>query len=160
MERAMKTHSIVTVLVLALASLPAAAAGSPGKPTAPVRVLGTVAGTRANLQIHFDDEVQNAQVRIYGTDGLTVQGEPLLLRDGHFAAGQEVSLASAIQPGPGRSYLAVQVTGTFHGARRTLVRSFRVGTPSAAQLERDRAGLTRDSHGQLVRVAPAQLVAH
>jgi hypothetical protein len=132
----------------------AAARSVPGKPQAPVSVTARLAAGRATVTLRFHSAARDVAVEVHGTDGLTVTGDPNPLSGGRFAAGQSVTLDVAFAEGPGRSHLAVSVSGTFGSAARSTVASFAVGQPTAEQ-QKAAGEVTTDSTGKRIKVLPA-----
>src|SRR5689334_5768710 len=104
----MKISTLAAALAVGLiASFTATAAEA--KPNAPVDIVGTVQARQATLKIVFDSPAQQVNVRVYGVDGLTVNGSKSPVIGGTFAAGQVMTLLVNYTPGSGTSNLAVQV---------------------------------------------------
>jgi hypothetical protein len=126
-----------------------------GKPQAPVSVTTRLAPGRATVTVRFHSAARDVAVQVHGTDGLAVTSDPNPLSGGRFAAGQSVTLDVAFTEGPGRSHLAVGVSGTFGSATRSAVASFAVGQPTAEQ-QKSAGEVTTDSTGRRIKVLPAQ----
>jgi hypothetical protein len=162
-------NRIAIALAATLLALPALADGpapetkpgapskhaSPGKPRAPATVTERLAAGKATLTVRFGSAATEASVQVHGLDGLAVTSAPVLLSDARVAQGQTVTFDVTFTEGPGRSYLAVSVAGNFSGARRSVVETVTVGTPTAEQ-QKAAVPPTTDSTGQLIKVMPAQ----
>ncbi len=71
---------------------------------------------------------------------------------GAFAAGEATSFDVTFTPGPGRSRLAVSVSGKFHGAgKRAKVTSFSIGEPTPEQ-RRGEGTVVEGPDGERIRV--------
>jgi hypothetical protein len=136
--------SAVVTAVLALAACapqvsaaPQPAAALPhGKPSAPVTVDAQLSGGSAHVTVRFDGDAKDVRVEVHGADGLQVTSVATPIQQAKFARGEVTTLDVTFTPGPGRSYLAVAVSGKFHGAgHRASVASFAVGEPTAEQLK-------------------------
>ena len=78
-----------------------------------------------------------------------VQAEPVAR--GTYARGETATFDVAFTPGPGRSYLAVTVSGKFRGAgHRAAVASFAVGEPTVEQ--RKAGGTVLEGGGERIKV--------
>jgi hypothetical protein len=133
----------VTVAALALGACarpPAAAAPPPagapaGKPTAPVAVTADLSAGAAHVTVRFDADAKDVRIAAFGAGGLEVTSAEVLADGASFARGEAASFDVAFTPGPGRSTLAIAVSGKFHGAgKRTRTASFPVGEPTPEQL--------------------------
>jgi len=125
-----------------------------GKPQAPVSVTATVARGRATVPVRFHSAATEAAIEVHGVDGLTVTSAASPLAGRRFARGEAVTFDVAFTEGPGRSHLAVAVSGKFGAAARSTVASFAVGQPTAEQLK-PAGKVTTDSTGQRIKVLPA-----
>lgn len=126
-----------------------------GKPQAPVDVTAALDRGRATVTVRFHSAASEVAVDVHGVDGLTVTSAARPLSGGQFAAGESVSLEVAFTEGPGRSHLAVSVTGRFGAAARTAVASFAVGEPTAEQ-QKAAGSVTTDSQGRRIKLLPAE----
>jgi len=153
----------IAALLLALPALANGPAGGKkdavtrtvhGKPQAPVSVTATVARGRATVTVRFHSAATEAAVEVHGVDGLTVTSAANPLAGGRFARGQAVTFDVAFAEGPGRSHLAVAVSGRFGGMVRSTVASFAVGQPTPEQLK-PAGKSTTDSAGQRIKVLPS-----
>jgi hypothetical protein len=135
--------SAVVTAVLALtacaqpSAAPQPAAALPhGKPSAPVAVDAQLSGGSARVTVRFDGDAKDVRVEVHGADGLQVTSVATPVERAKFARGEVATFDVTFTPGPGRSYLAVAVSGKFHGAgHRASVASFAVGEPTAEQLQ-------------------------
>jgi len=135
----------VTAAALALAggctpqSPPAPPASAPpvrGKPSAPVSVDAQLSGASGRVTVRFDADAKDVRVEVHGAGGLVVTSGAAPVDGASFARGEATAFDVSFTPGPGRSHLAVAVSGKFHGAgRRAAVASFPVGDPSPDQLK-------------------------
>jgi len=159
MNRIALVAATLLLAVPALANGPAAPAKPPtprtvhGKPQAPVSVTARVGRGMATVTVRFSSAATEATVEVRGVDGLAVTSDPTPLSGGRFARGEAVTFDVAFTEGPGRSHLAVSVSGDFGGARRGMVASFAVGTPTPDQLKPVGTSTT-DSAGQRIKVMP------
>ena len=147
-----RTAIAATSLALALAAgacarQPAApaspAAGAfRGKPSAPVSIDARLAAGTARVTVRFDADAKDVRIDVHGVDGLSVASAPTPVEHAAFARGESTSFDVTFAPGPGRSHLAVTVSGSFHGdGRRATVASFAVGEPTPEQRKKmDEAG--------------------
>lgn len=152
-----------SALLLALPALAGGPAGGSkagvtrtvhGKPQAPVSVTAAIAPGRATVTVRFHSAATEAAIEVHGVDGLAVTSAASPLSGGRFARGQSVTLDVAFTEGPGRSHLAVAVSGKFGSQKRSAVASFAVGQPTAEQLKPAGKAST-DSQGQRIKVLPA-----
>jgi hypothetical protein len=159
------TRSLALAVLLAGHALAACAAGpapeaaSPpprGKPGAPVEVEAALQPGAARIAIAFGADASEVAVRLSGLDGLQVTSPAAPVERASYRRGERAAVEATFTPGPGESSLVVTVEGTFAGSRRTLVRSFAVGTPSRAQEEKARAGVETDQQGERLHVLPAE----
>jgi hypothetical protein len=125
-----------------------------GKPQAPVDIVGFIEASHASLMLTFETAATEVAVRVYGTDGLVVQGSETPITNQSFEAGETLELAVVYTPGPGQSHLAVMVSGQFGGSQSARVVSFTVGdTPLPAQR---RSHITSSPTGEPIIVMPAE----
>jgi hypothetical protein len=128
----------------------ASPAARPAKPGAPVEVRSTVSGDRVRLELVFAAAARDVSVRLSGTDGLNVIGDPDPVHGRSVAPGETLVLEVGVEAGPGHSNLGVLVSGSFGGDHRT-----RAASVSFGSLERDRVrSLARrdDGRGQPLKV--------
>lgn len=111
----------------------AAAAADRTKVEAPVEIAAELAERSARVTVRFGSPAAGVRIDVSGVDGLQVNGDSTLVDGASYDRGAEVSFDVAFTPGPGRSHLAVAVSGTFGGGHRAQVRSFSVGAPTAEQ---------------------------
>lgn len=126
----MTRPSLLLSLTLAACTAPVTVASPAllkGKPTAPVDITATFTPGTARVQLTFRAEAQRVQIAASGVDGLTVTGPAVLLEQGAFARGAQATYAVPFTAGPGRSQLAVSVSGLFDGASLARVAAFGVG---------------------------------
>jgi hypothetical protein len=129
------------------------AAPAQGKVEAPVAVDATVGDGAAQVTLRFSSPATGVDVTVWGVDGLEVTSAAAPIVGATYAGGEAVTFPVAFRPGPGRSLLAVSVSGGFGGSKRTRVTTFAVGTPSAAQ-QKAKAEVQPDSAGERVRIMP------
>jgi len=142
-------NRIALAAVAGLLALPAVGGCAPstagaapvhGKPSVPVTVEARLSDGSARVTVRFDAEAKGVRVEVGGVDGLSVASAAVPVDGASFARGESTTFDVAFTPGPGRSYLAVAVTGKFRGAgRRAAVTSFAVGEPTP---EQEKAGGT------------------
>jgi hypothetical protein len=133
---------------------PSAGLGAPGKPRAPVSIDAKVGAGRATVTVRFHSPATSADVEVHGVDGLVVTSSATPLSGVRFARGEAVTFDVAFTPGPGQSHLAVAVTATSAGSRRSTVASFAVGQPTAEQQKASGEAAT-DSTGRRIKLLPA-----
>ncbi len=126
-----------------------------GKPQAPVSVTAAIAPGRAMVTVRFHSAATEAGIEVHGVDGLAVTSAASPLSGGRFARGESVTFDVAFTEVPGRSHLAVAVSGKFGAQRRSAVASFAVGQPTPEQ-RRAAERATTDSRGQRIKVLPAE----
>jgi len=125
-----------------------------GKPQAPVSVTARLGAGAATVTVRFHSAATDASVEVHGVDGLAVTSDATPLSGARFGRGEAVTFDVAFTAGAGRSHLAVGVSGSFGGTRRSTVASFAVGKPTPDQLKPAGTAAT-DSKGQPVKVMPA-----
>jgi hypothetical protein len=129
----------------------APAAPGPGKPRAPVSIEAQLSGRTARVTVRFDAEAKDVRVEIRGAGGLAVTSAATPVEKASFARGEATAFDVSFTPGPGRSHLAVAVSGKFHGAgRRATVASFAVGEPAPGQREGE--GTVVETDGERIKV--------
>jgi hypothetical protein len=139
----------------ALAGDLAAKTGAPaGKPRAPVTVTARTAPGSATVTVRFGSAASDVNIEVHGVDGLAVTTAASPVSGARFARGQTVTFDVGFTEGPGRSYLAVGVTGTFASGRRTAMSAVAVGKPTPEQLKQGPPAMT-DSLGQRIKVLPS-----
>jgi hypothetical protein len=141
-------------LLLAGASPKRQAVVSPGKPQAPVNIEGFLDASHASVLITFEVAATEVTVRVYGTDGLVVQGSATPVTNGTFAAGETLDLAVDYTPGPEQSNLTVVVSGQFGGRQSARVTSFTVGNETLPS--KRRSDITYNEKGEPIIVMPAE----
>ena len=161
-------NRIAVALAAILATLPAladgpaawtaskaAARGVPaGKPHAPATATAQLRPGSATVTVRFDSPASDVTIAVNGVDGLVVTSAASPVQGGRFARGQKATFDVSFSEGPGRSHLAVSVTGSFAAARRNMVQTFAVGSPTAEQ-QKSAVPATNDSLGQRIKVMPA-----
>jgi hypothetical protein len=126
-----------------------------GKPQAPVSVTARLAPGHATVTVRFLSAARDAAVEVRGVDGLTVTSASSLLAGARFGRGESVTFDVELTEPAGRSNLAVTVSATFGGSKRSTVATFAVGQPTAEQLKPS-GNVTTDSAGQRIKVMPAE----
>lgn len=134
-----------TAPVKAAPAKAAAPAPERTKAEAPVEIAADLGERSATVTVRFTAAASGVRIDVSGAAGLAVQGEPTFVDGASYEPGAEAVFDVAFTPGPGRSHLAVAVSGTFAGSHRAKVRSFAVGTPSPEQ--RKANGLTVETPG-------------
>ncbi len=134
----------VTTAALALAACAPQPSAAPqpsvppgaGKPAAPVSVAAKLSGGSGRVTVRFEADAKDVRVDVHGVGGLAVTSAVAPLERASFARGETAAFDVTFTPGPGRSSIAVAVSGKFHGAgRRASVASFDVGEPTPEQLK-------------------------
>ncbi|HET8538892.1 MAG TPA: hypothetical protein VFL83_03365 [Anaeromyxobacter sp.] len=139
MSRIRFAFAVVALALAGCARSPAAdpqpAPGAPrGKPSAPASVTAQLSSGSARVTVRFDADATDVRVDVRGAGGLAVRDGALPVDGASFARGEATTFDVSFTPGPGRSHLAVAVSGTFAGAgRRATVASFAVGEPTPDQ---------------------------
>lgn len=157
----MMTRTAIVAACLALAACTHNATPAPttkvseplpaeGKPMAPVDVTAELSSGTARVSVRFVAAASDVTVGVSGADGLKVTSAAAPLTEASAKQNETRTFDVAFTPGPGRSMLVVNVTGTFNGARSTRVVSFDVGTPTADQLTSP--GTTIESGGERIKV--------
>jgi hypothetical protein len=98
-----------------------------GKVRAPVAVEATLADGAGRVTVRFDAAATGVRVDVWGVDGLAVTSAATPIAGARFEAATFDVVYAA---GPGRSALAVSVSGDFGGSPRASVVSFEVATPA------------------------------
>jgi hypothetical protein len=115
-----------------------------GKPMALVDVAAVLGMRSAQVEVTFEADMTDVQVAIWGVDELrvTTPGTPPLIEAAR--AGEKRTFTVDYVPGAGPSTLAVSVTGTRAGTRRSRSVTFELAPPriSAPGLETSQ---TRDN---------------
>lgn len=159
-------NRILIALMATLLALPALADGPTrtkkgtasrtlhGKAEAPVAVTAKLEAGSAQVQIQFQANASDVDIKIWGVDGLSVTSiQPTPDSTAQRTKGEALTFEVAFTPGPGRSHLVVGVSGKFVGGDQGIVRSFSVGTPTAEQ-RKSKAPVIIDSQGQRVKLMP------
>jgi hypothetical protein len=155
-----RTALAVAASLLALAACARSSQAAPppeaspgaGKPTAPVSVGAELSTGAARVTVRFEADAKDVRIAVFGADGLAVTSAAEPVAKGAFARGEAAALDVTFTPGPGRSRLAVSVTGKFHGAgKRTRTATFAVGEPTPEQL-RGEGAVVEGADGEKVRV--------
>jgi hypothetical protein len=126
-----------------------------GKPQAPATVAARLGPGTATVTVRFSSPATDVSIDVHGVDGLMVTSAATPVSGVRFARGETVTFDVAFTEGPGRSHLAVAVSGSFAGGRRATVQTFAVGTPTPEQLKAS-VPATTDSTGQRIKVMPAE----
>lgn len=129
----------------------AAPAAQRGKVDAPVVIDATLDAGTAHVTVRFTSPATDVRVDVTGVDGLTVTSAATPIEGASYDRGAVASFDVAYAAGPGRSHLAVAVSGAFPGGRRATVASFAVGTPSAEQ-QKAATGVVEESDGERVKI--------
>jgi hypothetical protein len=124
------------------------------KASAPVSVNAQLSEGRALVTVRFESPASNVRVKVYGVDGLVVKSAATPVDGASFVKDGATSFDVAFTPGPGRSHLAVAVTGSFVGGERSSVSTFAIGTPSPEQQKGPGTVMPGDN-GQPIKVMPA-----
>ncbi len=97
-----------------------------GKVVAPVDVQAELSAKEAKLTLKLDEDASDLAVSVWGLDGLVV-GAPSTFTPSLTKRGERQTVVVPMTPGPGRSNLAVSVSGTFNGQKKQRVATFAVG---------------------------------
>jgi hypothetical protein len=105
-----------------------------GKPTAPVSVAAELSAGSGRVTVRFAAGADDVRVEVRGAGGLAVTSGAVPVEGASFARGDAATFDVSFTLGPGRSELAVAVSGTFPGlGRRARIASFAVGEPTSEQ---------------------------
>jgi hypothetical protein len=149
---AMRLAIIAFVMLLLTA---AAMADPPSWPITPDVDLSAVSkGGAAVVKVLVGDDAKSVDIKVYGQDGLVVgKANKMTVHRDHVAKGETVTFHIVVHPGAGRSYVVVDAKATFaHAGRGGTVRSFPVGTESAAQQAEHSKCVRQDPDGVWIRV--------
>lgn len=150
----MTLRALASVLLLSAACTAPSKASAPrpveGKPRAPVAVEAALSADAAKLTVRFLAAGTQVSVTAAGLDGLALRTPEALLTEATVAEGEVRALEVAFTPGPGRSTLAVNVSGRFRGQPQARVVTFAVGD---GPLPSDGAELRTDD-GDAVKLMP------
>ncbi len=123
-----------------------------GKPAAPVEVTCTPGEDTIRLEVRFLGAARNVEIEVWGTDGLTVQGEARRVKDGTFDRGGKATFEVAYSaPDDQRSFLGVRVSGRFGARELGTVRSCTVHPELPDRDDRD-ADIRVDENGEKIRI--------
>jgi hypothetical protein len=114
-----------------------------GKVRAPVAVEATLADGAGRVTVRFDAAATDVRVDVWGVDGLAVTSAATPIAGSRFEQGETATFDVVYAAGPGRSALAVSVSGDFGGSPRASVVSFEVASPAPDR----RNGLTGAADG-------------
>lgn len=114
-----------------------------GKVRAPVAVEATLAGGAGRVTVRFDAAATDVRADVWGVDGLAVTSAATPIAGARFEQGETATFDVVYAAGPGRSALAVSVSGDFGGSPRASVVSFEVASPVPDR----RNGLTGPADG-------------
>src|SRR6478609_7495394 len=126
-----------------------------GKPQAPVQIAAEVGDGVAQVSVRFEQDGTGVSIHASGADGLSVRGVTILASGRTVTAGEVARFEVPFTPGPGRSVLALTISGDFGGGPRSTVRSFQVGKPNAEQAKKAQDGVTQIG-GENVKLVPAE----
>ena len=116
------------------------------KPGAPVLIDAELVDGKGTVTIQFLTAATDVSVRLRGSDGLVVAGEPQVLKDGTFYRNDTFRAPCRYALPENRAALVVSVEGRFDGRFRGRVASFRPN-PEAAPLQPDRPGAVTGARG-------------
>lgn len=133
----------------------APAEAAPAKPGAPVALRSSVQGGRVRLELTFASAGRGVTVRLRGTEGLLVAGDPEPVRGRSVSAGETLLLDVGVAPGPGHSNLAVLVSGTFGGEPRA--RALSVGFGRLQREDVSAFDRRDDGHGQPLKLGRGRI---
>jgi hypothetical protein len=134
------------------------AANADSRPTsktaAAVDIEAQLGSASGSLRIGFRAAATDVTVKVWGVDGLVVQGDATPIAGRSFARDEKVDLSVSFTAPPSGASLAVSVSGTFGTRRLSKVQSFAVGAPKAPSS--GPGELRNDSSGRPVRVMKPQ----
>jgi hypothetical protein len=102
-----------------------------GKARAAVSIQATLADGVGRVTVRFDAAATDLRVDVWGVDGLAVSSAATPIDGARFEAGDTTTFDVAYTAAPGRSALAVSVSGDFAGNHRGSVVSFEIVSPAA-----------------------------
>jgi hypothetical protein len=120
-------------LALCLAALGGTVAADTVKTGAPIEVKGTLADRSAAIEVTFHSPARDVQIDVSGADGLVVQGDPTPVKGRSVEAGETLRFEIGFVPAGEHSNLAVVVSGSFGGLKRSRAASFTIGEPGRAK---------------------------
>ncbi|MBP1772417.1 MAG: hypothetical protein H6P99_1580 [Holophagaceae bacterium] len=155
----------ITVLTLSCCGLALAAAPVGRKAPAsaqaihkgkvPVTVTARFGEGKATVSLRFEQAVADATLGFRGLDGLAVSSVPPIGKT-RFEKGETLELEVLLSPGPGRSHLAVDISGSFRGQVRMGVFTFAVGKPTPEQEKAGAGTVLTTTGGQRLKIMPAR----
>ncbi len=126
--------------------------GRTAQPAAPVEVTCTPRDDAVHLAIKFLGDARNVDVDVWGTDGLEVTGDAHPVRARVFQRGATLALEVPFKaPDHVRTYLAVQISGTFGDRQLGTVRACTIHPEYPDQDNQD-ADIRVDDQGRKIRV--------
>ncbi len=96
-----------------------------GKPMAPVGIEAQLSPGHARVLVHFETDAEAASITLSGVDGLKVVPVAPAVAEQGAKRGETRTVEADLSTPNG--ILAVNVTGTFNGARKSRVATFTVG---------------------------------
>lgn len=157
----MKTVITAVVAALGILAQPALAAGPTkappsGKRQAPVQITAQLVAGTARVEVIFQSASSGVEVRVAGLDGLKVISASRPVRGVEFQSGQRIVVDVAFTAPASESNLAVTVSGKFAGTRGSKTATFTVDGTSATQPQKAVTHQQTDSHGERIRIVPAE----
>jgi hypothetical protein len=158
MSRAMPTLALI-LAGLALPAAPPLPKPAPSRTTVhkgkvPVTITAALAEGKAIVTLRFDQAGADVTIGFRGLDGLAVNGVSPIGKT-QFRKGETLVLEVLVSPGPGRSHLAVDISGTFRGQPRLGVSTFAIGKPTPEQEKAGSANTLTTREGQRLKILPA-----
>lgn len=121
----------------------------------PVTVTARFGEGKATVTLRFEQAVADATIGFRGLDGLAVSSVPPIGKT-RFEKGETLTLEVLLSPGPGRSHLAVDISGSFRGQVRMGVSTFAVGKPTPEQEKAGAGTVLTTTGGQRLKVMPTR----
>ena len=109
------------------------------KPGAPVLIDAELRAAAGSVEVRFLIDAEDVNIRLGGSDGLTVHGRRIVVKGGSFAKNESFKVDCRYTVPENRAGLVVSVDGTFNGRYRGSVASFRPN-PDAPALGPDHPG--------------------
>ena len=98
-----------------------------GKTVAPVELQAELKPKEATVTLRLEDDATELELSAWGLDGLVVGPSSGSFKPSVSKRGERQTFAIPLTPGPGRSTLAVSVSGNFRGSRLQRVATFAIG---------------------------------
>jgi len=98
-----------------------------GKTVAPIDLQAELKQSEALVTLRLEDDASELEFTAWGLDGLVVRASTTTFKPKVSKRGEHQTFAIPLTPGPGRSTLAISVSGTFRGSRLQRVATFAIG---------------------------------